>query len=287
MARINRAQARQAKGPSNRTREKVKPIIALFTDFGAQDAYVAQMKGVILSINAALTVIDLNHEVAAFDVRQAAYLLEASSRYLPAGSIVVTVVDPGVGTARRPVLCATRSDRWYVGPDNGVLTRVLAEQGLRQAYELTQAAYFLPRVSSTFHGRDVFSPVAAHLASGVSAAEFGPRVETLATFPLSPPRAVERTVVGEIAHIDRFGNIITNITPDLLPGLRVGQNLSFAIGKHRWVAPFCATYGTQSPGSLVALVSSHDTLEIALTQGHAATQVKAPVGTRITCERQL
>ena len=266
---------------------KVRPIIALFTDFGVRDAYVAQMKGVILSINAALTVIDLNHEVAAFDVRQAAYLLEASSRYLPVGSIVVAVVDPGVGTARRPVLCATQSDRWFVGPDNGVFTHVLAGQGLREAYEPTETAYFGPRVSATFHGRDVFSPVAAHLASGVPAADFGPRVETLVTFSVSPPRAVGRTAVGDIVHIDHFGNIITNIPPALLPGLQIGQQLSFTIDERRHTVPFCATYGAQPEGSLVALVSSNGTLEIALTQGSASAQVKAPVGARITFERQL
>ena len=257
-------------------------MIALFTDFGVRDAYVAQMKGVILNINAHVTVIDLNHEVAAFDVRQAAYLLEASSRYLPPGSIVVTVVDPGVGTARRPLLCATQLDRWFVGPDNGVFTHVLAGQGLREAYELTEAAYFLPRLSSTFHGRDLFAPVAAHLASGVPAAAFGPRAENLVTFPVSPPRAIEQTAVGEIVHIDHFGNVITNVTPDLLPGLRVGQKLAFTIGERRWTAPFCSTYGMQPAGRLMALVSSNDTLEIALTQGSASAQVKAPVGTGIT-----
>ena len=264
----------------------MKPIIGLFTDFGLRDAYVAQMKGVILSINASLTVLDLNHEVAAFDVRQAAYLLEASSRYLPPGSIVVTVVDPGVGTARRPVLCATRLDRWFVGPDNGVFTHVLARQGLREAYELTETSYFLPQVSATFHGRDVFGPVAAHLASGVPATEFGPRAETLVTFPVNPPRAVGPAAVGEIVHVDHYGNIVTNVTPDLLPGLQVGRNISFTINQRRWTVPFCATYGTLAPGRLVALISSNDTLEIALTQGSASAQVEAPVGTRITFECQ-
>ena len=136
----------------------MKPIIALFTDFGVRDAYVAQMKGAILSIDAGLTVVDLNHEVAAFDVRQAAYLLEASSRYLPAGSIVVSVVDPGVGTARLPVLCGTRCGRWFVGPDNGVLTHVLGAHGLREAYELTETVYFcrpfrLPSMAGIFSAR--------------------------------------------------------------------------------------------------------------------------------------
>ena len=261
-------------------------MIALFTDFGTRDAYVAQMKGVILSINAALTVMDLNHEVAAFDVRQAAYLLEASSRYLPPGSIVVTVVDPGVGTARRPLLCATRSGKWFVGPDNGVFTHVLAEQGLREAYELRETAYFLPRVSSTFHGRDVFAPVAAHLASGVAAADFGPPADDLVTFPVSPARAVGRAAVGEVVHVDHYGNVVTNVTPDLLPGLQAGEKVTFTVGERRWTAPFCVTYGAQPQGRLVALVSSNDTLEIALTQGNAAAWVKAPVGTRITFERQ-
>ena len=243
------------------------------------------MKGVILSIDTALTVIDLNHEVAAFDVRHAAYLLEASSRYLPPGSIVVTVVDPGVGTARRPVLWATPSDRWFVGPDNGVFTHVLTTHGLREAYELTETAYFSPRISSTFHGRDVFAPVAAHLASGVPAADFGPRVEDLVTFPVSSPCAVGQAAAGEIVHIDRFGNVVTNVTPNLLPGLRVGRNLSFKIDERRWMVPFCTTYGNLPPGELVALVSSNDTLEIALTQGNASAQILAPVGTRVTFER--
>jgi S-adenosylmethionine hydrolase len=261
-------------------------MIALFTDFGVRDAYVAQMKGVILSINVALAVIDLNHEVAAFNVRQAAYLLEASSRYLPAGSIVVTVVDPGVGTTRRPVLCATQTGTWFVGPDNGVFTHVLTAHGLREAYELTESAYFRPRISSTFHGRDIFAPVAAHLASGVSAADFGPPVEDLVTFPVSPPRAAGQAAMGEIVHVDHFGNAVTNVTPDLLPGLQVGQNVSFTIDERRWTVPFCATYGNQPRGELVALVSSNDTLEIALTQGNASAQINAPVGTRITFERQ-
>lgn len=263
----------------------MKPIIALFTDFGVRDAYVAQMKGIILSIDAALTVIDLNHEVAAFNIRQAAYLLEASSRYLPAGSIVVTVVDPGVGTARRPVLFAAQSGKWFVGPDNGVFTHVLAEQGLRAAYELTESTYFRPRISSTFHGRDVFAPVAAHLAAGVPAAGFGPPLENLATFPVSPPHAIGHTATGEVVHVDRFGNVVTNVTPNLLPGLQVGRNLSFRIDERRWTVRFCATYGNQPPGEFVALVSSNDTLEIALTQGNASAEIKAPAGTCITFER--
>ena len=259
----------------------MKPIIALFTDFGVRDAYVAQMKGAILSVDSRLTVVDLNHEVAAFDVRGAAYLLEASSRYLPARSIVVTVVDPGVGTARRPVLCGTRSGRWFVGPDNGVFSHVLAAQGLLQAYELTETDYFLSSVSATFHGRDMFGPVAAHLACGVSPAKFGPRVEALNTMPINVPRRAGNAVVGEILHIDHYGNIVTNVTPDLLGELHVGHQLSFTVEGRHWTAPFCVTYGTQPAGSLLALVSSGDTLEIACTEGSAAAHVQAQPGVSI------
>lgn len=265
----------------------MKPIIALFTDFGVRDAYVAQMKGAILSIDGGLTVIDLNHEVSPFDVRQAAYLLEASSRYLPAGSIVVTVVDPGVGTTRRPVLCSTHSDKWFVGPDNGVLTHVLRTQGIREAYELTESAYFLPDVSATFHGRDIFGPVAAHLACGVPAAHFGPRVEELNNLSLSFPRVLEDAVAGEVLHVDHYGNIITNVTPDLVRGLCVGRDLSFTIGARRWTVPFCATYGAQAAGRLLALVSSGSTLEIACAEGDAAARLEAPVGAAITFEFPL
>ena len=265
----------------------MKPIVALFTDFGARDAYVAQMKGAILSIDAGLTLVDLNHEVAAFGVRQAAYLLEAASRYLPAGSIVVAVVDPGVGTERRPVLCGTRSGRWFVGPDNGVLTHVLKAQGLSEAYELAETAYFLSPVSATFHGRDIFGPVAAHLACGVPAARFGPRLETLTTFPCDPPRVVGDTVAGEVLHVDHYGNIITNVTPDLLAGLRAGRALSFAVDGRRWTVPFCATYGAQPAGRLVALVSSGETLEIACTEGSAAARIPVAAGAPIIFEQPI
>ena len=265
----------------------MKPIVCLFTDFGVRDAYVAQMKGAILSVDAGLTIVDLNHEVPAFNVRQAAYLLEASSRYLPAGSIVVTVVDPGVGTERRPVLCGTRSGRWFVGPDNGVLTHVLASQGLCEAYELTETVYFRSPVSATFHGRDMFGPVAAHLACGVSPSKFGSRVETLNTLPFNSARVVGDFVAGEIVHVDHYGNIVTNVTPDLLSGLQVGRDLAFAIAGRRWTAPFCATYGTQPAGSLITLVSSGGTLEIACTEGSAAARVKAGAGDAIIFEHPI
>src|SRR4030095_15218849 len=138
-------------------------MIALFTDFGTRDAYVAQLKGAIVSINPHAVVLDLNHEVGQFDIRQAAYLLERSAAYFPAATIFVAVIDPGVGSLRRPLLLHTGTNKLYVGPDNGLFTRVLAREGLRAAYMLQETAYYrLPDVSVTFHGRDIFGPVAAH-----------------------------------------------------------------------------------------------------------------------------
>src|SRR5262245_8426643 len=154
-------------------------IIALFTDFGTRDAYMAQLKGAILSLQPTVQLIDLTHEVDAFDIRAAAYLLDASARYFPPGTIFVAVVDPGVGTARRPLLLTTQADKYYVGPDNGLFTRVVQREGLKAAYVLTQSAYFRRQVSATFHGRDIFGPVAAHLARGVEPAQFGPCIEDL------------------------------------------------------------------------------------------------------------
>src|SRR5215831_10850296 len=176
-------------------------VIALFTDFGTRDAYVAQLKGAILSIHPTAQLVDLTHEVGAFDVRAAAYLLDASARYLPAYTIVVAIVDPGVGTARRPVLLVTQAEKYYVGPDNGLFTRVIEREGLQAAYMLTQSAYFRPHVSATFHGRDLFAPVAAHLARGVAPAQFGPHLADLVQLPYARPQRIEDTVVGEIIYL--------------------------------------------------------------------------------------
>ena len=198
-------------------------VIALFTDFGTRDAYVAQLKGAILSIHATAQLVDLTHEVHAFDVRAAADLLEASARYFPARTIFVAVVDPGVGTARRPVLLVTQAEKYYVGPDNGLFTRVIEREGLQAAYLLTQAAYFLPQVSATFHGRDLFGPVAAHLARGVAPAQFGPRLAELVRLPYVRPQRMGETVIGEVIHVDRYGNIATNIPSEMLSHLVPGR----------------------------------------------------------------
>ncbi len=223
---------------------QMNPLIALLTDFGTQDAYVAQMKGAILTICPHAQLVDLNHEVGQFDVRGAAYVLAASAAFFPAQTIVVAVVDPGVGSERRPVMLQTASDKWFVGPDNGLFTHVLAREGFRRAAVLDQPVYYRAAdLSATFHGRDIFGPIAAHLAAGVDPEELGSAMPELllVTLPLTPPRQVGPVLMGEVQHIDHYGNVVTNLTPALLDAWPVppqascvhrGKTLYRAMGPH-------------------------------------------------------
>jgi len=253
-------------------------IIALFTDFGTRDAYVAQLKGAILSLQPTVPLIDLTHEVDAFDVRAAAYLLDASARYFPPDTIFVVVVDPGVGTARRPLLLVTQADKYYVGPDNGLCTRVVEREGLKAAYVLTQSAYFRQSVSATFHGRDIFGPVAAHLARGVEPAQFGPRIEDMIRLPYTRPQRVGETITGEILHIDHFGNIATNIPAEMCTGFVPGQIVACTLAEYIHVMPLVETYGAGPQDHLVCLINSNGEFEIALPHGAASARLGVKVG---------
>jgi S-adenosylmethionine hydrolase len=256
-------------------------MIALFTDFGTRDAYVAQLKGAILSIHPTAQLIDLTHEVDAFDVRAAAYLLDASARYFPAGTIFVAVVDPGVGTARRPVLVATQADKWYVGPDNGLFTRVIEREQLKLAHVLTQSAYFLRQVSATFHGRDIFGPVAAHLARGVEPAQFGGRLTSVVQLPYTPPQRQGQTMTGEVIYLDHFGNIVTNIPSTMLTDCVPGQEVVCRLATHIQVMPFVETYGAGPEGQLIGLINSNGEFEIALPRGAASARLGVKVGAKV------
>lgn len=261
-------------------------MIALFTDFGTHDAYVAQLKGAILSIHPTVQLVDLTHEVRAFDVRAAAYLLDAAARYFPAGTIFVAVVDPGVGTTRLPLLLVTRADKFYLGPDNGLFTWVIAREQIKEAYVLTQSAYFLPQVSATFHGRDIFGPVAAHLARGVEPAQFGPRCESVVQLPYAQPQRQGETITGEVLHLDHFGNIITNIPSALLTDFAHGQRITCTIAAHTESLPFVPTYGAGPPGQLVCLINSNGAFEVALPGGAASSRLDVKAGDRVLLQRE-
>jgi len=194
--------------------------MAFLTDFGSTDSYVSVMKGVALTIASDVHLVDITHAVPPQRIASAAWHLTTCYRYFPPGTIYVCVVDPGVGSTRHPI--ALHAGNWFfVGPDNGLFSYILAEQPIHEAVILTNSAYHLPHVSATFHGRDVFSPVAAHIARGVPLSEFGPPIETttLQRLTLTTPVRQGAEIVARIIHIDHFGNLITTIPFSQVPDL--------------------------------------------------------------------
>ncbi len=268
----------------------MNPLIALFTDFGTRDAYVAQMKGVILTISPHARLVDLNHEAGQFDVRGAAYLLAASAVFFPAQSIFVAVVDPGVGSERRPVMLQTESDKWFVGPDNGLFTQVIEREGWRRAAILDRPAFYRAShalISATFHGRDIFAPIAAHLAAGIDPEQLGSATDELLLLPQTPPRQVGQALIGEVRHIDHFGNVVTNLTPawlDTWPS----QAQVFCVHRTRtYPVRLVNTYAEGEPDCLLGLLNSDRLFEFALARGSAAALLDAAVGDAIELRPSL
>ena len=187
-----------------------RPLITLLTDFGTRDAYVGSLKGVILSLNPEVRLVDLSHEVDPQDIRAGAFMLAEAAAYFPPGTIHLAVVDPGVGSRRRALAARCRGHYW-VGPDNGLFHLIFNRAPDLAMVSLENPAYFRPRVSATFHGRDIFAPVAAHLSLGVDLDDFGPRVTDPVSLAFPEPEFGPETIQGEIISVDRFGNLISNI----------------------------------------------------------------------------
>ena len=258
-------------------------LITLTTDFGQVDAYVAMLKGVILTTNPAAQILDYAHEIEAQKVNQAAYLLHTGYRYFPNGTVHMVVVDPGVGSDRKAI--ALRSPQWaFVAPDNGVLTYVwqelLAEHGrdALELVELTESRWWLPTVSTTFHGRDIFAPVAARIAAGVPLNEFGPALESPVLLPLSSPsQRLDGSWEGRIIHVDHFGNCITNFTRSFLDAHQADGTPVIAILDQR-IERIERTYGDSEWGTVMALIGSNERLELAVRNGNAARMLGVGVG---------
>jgi S-adenosylmethionine hydrolase len=251
-------------------------IITLLTDFGTQDGYVGTMRGVILSINAGATIVDIGHDIPPHDVPAAAFVLSAAYPYFTEDSIHVVVVDPGVGSARRGLAVRTPGGT-FVAPDNGVLSYVYARESSYEAVELTERRFWLSPVSQTFHGRDVFAPVAAHLSLGVPFAELGPPIGDPQRFVVPQPELrADGTVEGQILHVDRFGNLITNVSPHMLPADKV--IIHIADQPIRGLLP---AYAKVPDGELLALVGSHGYVEIAVRNGSAAQVTGVCRGTKL------
>jgi len=258
------------------------PIITLTTDFGTRDPFVGIMRGVILGIAPSTRIVDLTHAVPAQNVLAGAHLLASAARWFPRGTIHVAVVDPGVGTRRRALAVET-ADAWFVGPDNGVLSLAVPARAVRRIVDVSRSPYRLRPVSRTFHGRDVFAPVAAALANGVDPARLGPAVATMQRLRPSRPVRRGKALVGAVLWVDGFGNATTDIAAtDLARADFRGQRLSITIAGH--VVPFRSSYAAVSPGRAVALVNSSDLVEIAVNAGSASTALGASPGVAVRIE---
>ncbi len=257
-----------------------RPVIALLTDFGVRDHYVAAMKGVMLDIARDAALVDITHEIPPQDVLSAAIELAACWRFFPAGSIFLVVVDPGVGTSRRAVAAAA-ADRFFVAPDNGVLGLVFDDAPPSSVVEITERKYQRFEISRTFEGRDRFAPAAAWLACGTTLQALGPLVSDPVSLDVPRARPGPGVIAGENIKIDRFGNAISNVRGSMLPNLldQGGGGLVRAAGQHR--LPLVRTYGDVPPRQCCALVGSSGYVEIAVNGGSAARELGLERGTRV------
>ena len=254
------------------------PVITLLTDFGSADHYTGAMKGVILGICPDAQLVDISHEITPYAIAEAAFTLSQAWTCFPAGTVHIVVVDPGVGSARRPILVEAASHH-FVAPDNGVLSMIFARERAKVRH-IANDRYFLKPVSRTFHGRDVFAPVAAHLASGVPPAKFGKLIEDHLRLTFQKQsRTGKRTWTGSILKVDRFGNLITNLHVDEFPNVRTrafGLNVGL-----QTVSRLALTFTECASGELFVLVGSSGYLEVATNQGSAAKALGCGAGSPV------
>ncbi len=262
---------------------KTKPqVITLLTDFGLQDEYVGVMKGVILSINSSIQLVDLTHDISRHDIVQAALVIKCAFRHFPKGSIHIIVVDPGVGGDRK-VICLKKEGHFFIAPDNGSLSLVIQDGKVNDIRDVTNEAYFLRPVSNTFHGRDILAPVAAHLSKGVDIGRLGQKIKPSDVIALDiavPFLSPKHELVGNIVWIDRFGNLISNIDQEIFDRFcrgRRSEDVVIQLGRFK-INGVSRSYESVKIGSPVALFGSRNLLEISVNQADARTHFKASVG---------
>jgi S-adenosylmethionine hydrolase len=258
-------------------------IITLTTDFGLNDHFVGAMKGVILDLAPDAQIIDINHSVQAFDVLDGALTISQAYSYYPSGTVHMVIVDPGVGTARRPILL-TGDRHQFLAPDNGVLSLIYDREERLSVRHITAEHYFLQPRSSTFHARDIFSPVAAYLAKGVDPDRFGEEITDYVRFNAPRPKPIdERTLRGVVLKVDRFGNLITNITPQDLPALFEANAPPFkiSVGSKGQANRLCTSYAEGTPGEVFGILGSMGYLELAANRGSAFQLVGAGKGSEV------
>ena len=269
-----------------------RPVIGLLTDFGDKDFFVASLKGVIARINPEAHVIDITHHVPSFNVLSGSFMLYAAYRYFPQRAIFLAVVDPGVGSFRK-ILCVETDRYFFVGPDNGVLTMALDRERITQIIEVTEKEYFLPHLTRTFEARDKMAPIAAWLSKGTPCEKFGPKIVSYNKLDMRKPKGEGDNLVGRIIHIDKFGNMITNIPAEML--VEKLEGLDSRSLKLRLMNEAQAdtpeirgldiahrkTYEEAGKGEALCLTGSLGFLEIAIREGSASERLKAKVGNGI------
>ncbi|GII79636.1 hypothetical protein Sru01_46180 [Sphaerisporangium rufum] len=263
-------------------------VITLLTDYGLEDGFVASCHGVIIGIAPDARIIDVCHQVPAGDIRRGAAILAQTLPYLPAG-VHVAAVDPAAASTRRSI-AVLAGHRVFIGPDNGLLSwALLAAGGARAAYEITNEELFLTPVSATFHGRDIYAPVAAHLGTGREPAELGPQIplDRLLSLPAPTARLGQEAAEGEVLSVDRWGNVQLSVTAEDLAtlGVRTGDPLAVTMGRRQMTVPFRDTYAAVAPGNLVAFTDSAGMVSLAVNGGDAAQRLGLPPGAHVRLAR--
>lgn len=256
------------------------PILTLTTDFGTADPYVAQMKGAIYEVTRQIHIVDLTHEVPAHDIVSTAFTIRAAATSFPARSVHVVVVDPGVGTDRRPIMVSSL-EQYFVGPDNGVFSLLYEADPGHKVYHITAEHYLREGISSTFHGRDVFAPAAAHLSKGIGIENFGEPVEDPVKIDLPRPKVTqEGRVRATVIHVDRFGNLITNVTRGAFEALlkKTGKSGVKGAGSASAASGMVKTYGEGQDGAPFFLFNSSNHLEVAAKRGRASDALGLKAG---------
>jgi len=255
-------------------------IITLTTDYGTNDHLVGTLKGVILKINPEATIVDITHNVAPFDLLDAALAIGSAYSYFPPRTIHVVVVDPGVGTERRPLL-VTAENQYFVAPDNGVLSVIYEREENVVVRNVTAAHYFLQPISKTFHGRDIFAPIAAWLSKGWQTASMGEEITDHKKFALPKPKATDGVVKGIVMRVDTFGNLVTNFRVEDLPeSALINGEVKFQVGNQA-VSRMVPTFASGDAGEPVAYVGSAGYVEIAVNKGNASRTLSIGRGTAV------
>ena len=254
-------------------------MITLVTDFGNESGYAGVMKGVILTVNHNCQVIDITHQVSPHDIEEAAFLLYNTYSYFPKHSIHIVVVDPGVGSERIPIVVET-DKHWFVGPDNGVFSLLFSGEGVKKVWEITNKCYFLPEVSSTFHGRDIFAPIAAHLSLGVPAEELGKEVKKFIRLKDIDPKVFKGMIKAKVIHVDRFGNLVSNISQDLFNKVVADKSFSITVGGRK-VQKLSLSYTEAGNDEILALFGSSGWLEVSLKDGNCQKELQVKKGAAV------